>query len=376
MLICFDATLEAKMALDTILATRQFRDISEAVSMALVNYSVIYQTVSQAGRIFPPDGPGPSADSVKVATAASSRPPSRTTSAHTTPAAVAASEIPDAFMLKTTTTDRITLLQAPPVPDAGATSLPPAQWLFGQFNKFLAPKATCRALLNLLLENPAGIPVAEASNKISYAACGLGDYLKVLDDRLQSRREEAFSAAFPSSAIEGGGESRLRFGNQFVANIRQEHLAGFPAALRLVAIDTAKDPRLSLTKAGADFAILENPVLDAHGTPPARKLSQAEINFLLNHIIHCVPEETSAYAAILDAIQSGANTPDTVDKYLRQRFKLPTEQAITKTFLTTQRTGAISRLADLGLVAREKKGLRVTYLVTPPGSELRAQIKS
>jgi hypothetical protein len=190
------------------------------------------------------------------------------------------------------------------------------------------------------------------------------------------RREDAFSAAFPSTAIEGGGESRLRFGNQFVGNIRQEQLAGFPAALRLVAIDTAKEPRLSLTKAGADFALLENPVLDARGTPPASKLSQQEIAFLLAHILSSVPEETSAYAAILDAIQSGANTPDAVDKCLRERFSLLTDQAITKTFLTTQRTGAISRLVDLGLLAREKEGLRVTYIITQPGKDFRAQVKS
>jgi hypothetical protein len=218
--------------------------------------------------------------------------------------------------------------------------------------------------------------VAEAANKISYAACGLGDYLKALDDRLQARREDAFAAAFPSSTIEGGGESRLRFGNQFVANMRQDQLSGFPSALKIVAIDTAKEPRLSLTKAGADFALLQNPILDAPGTPATRKLSLEETEFLLAHIIRSVPEETSAYASILDAIQSGSNTPDAVDKCLRQRFDLPTEQAITKTFLTTQRTGAISRLVDLGLVAREKEGLRVTYIITQPGKDFRAQIKS
>ena len=375
MLICFHATTEAKSALDAILARGQFRDISEAISMALVNYSVLTQTVSEAGDVFPAGAPNQAITARPSERVASGSSPSETLSARTTPAAPTP-EIPEAFSLTVTTPDGITLLQPSPPPVPASTSLPPAQWLFGQFNKFLAPKAACRALLNLLLQNPAGIPIPEASNKISYAACHLGDYLKRLDDRLQSRREDAFSAAFPSSAIEGGGESRLRFGNQFVASIRQDKLGGFPAALRLVAMDTAKEPRLSLTKAGADFAILENPVLAAHGTPPTIKLSQAEIDFLLNHIIRSVPEEASAYAAILDAIQSGANTPDTVDKYLRQRFELPTEQAITKTFLTTQRTGAISRLVDLGLIARDKQGLRVTYLVTQSGTAFRAQIKS
>ncbi|MGO9270483.1 MAG: hypothetical protein ACLQOO_09560 [Terriglobia bacterium] len=283
-------------------------------------------------------------------------------------------EIPGVFALKAKTSDRINLLPMPAGSEPGAVNLPPGRWLFGQFNKFLPVKASSRALLNLLLENPAGIPMTEAANRISYAACGLGDYLKALDDRSQACREDALSAAFPSSTIEGGGGGRLRFGNQFVASMRQDQLSGFPAALKLVAIDTAKEPRLSLTKAGADFALLENPILDAPGTPAARRLTLEEIEFLLAHIIHSVPEETSAYAAILDGIQSGANTPDAVDKYLRLRFKLPTEQAITKTFLTTQRTGAISRLVDLGLLARKREGLRVTYLLTEVGRSFNGQL--
>jgi hypothetical protein len=377
MLICFDASAEAKNALDSILETGHFRDISEAVSMALVNYNVLHQTVTKAGQVFPAATTSPAAGLPEPNLAGSSRPASQTTAERTNTSEPPQSPaIPETFALKATTAEGITLLQPPPTSGPGASNLPPAQWLFGQFNKFLAPKATCRALLNLLQANPGGMPVTEASNKISYAACRLGDYLKALDGRLQLRREDAFSAAFPSTAIEGGGESRLRFGNQFVGNIRQEQLAGFPAALRLVAIDTAKEPRLSLTKAGADFALLENPVLDARGTPPASKLSQQEIAFLLAHILSSVPEETSAYAAILDAIQSGANTPDAVDKCLRERFSLLTDQAITKTFLTTQRTGAISRLVDLGLLAREKEGLRVTYIITQPGKDFRAQVKS
>jgi hypothetical protein len=306
-----------------------------------------------------------------------SRPPAEAVSGRSTIIAGAAVlEIPEVFALKAKTSDGINLLPMPSGSEPGAVNLPPGRWLFGQFNKFLPVKASSRALLNLLLENPAGIPVIEAANKISYAACGLGDYLKALDDRSRARREDALSAAFPSSTIEGGGGSRLRFGNQFVASMRQDQLSGFPAALKLVAIDTAKEPRLSLTKAGADFALLENPILDAPGMPVTRRLTLEETEFLLAHILRAVPEETSAYAAILDGIQSGANTPDAVDKCLRQRFNLPTEQAITKTFLTTQRTGAISRLVDLGLVAREKEGLRVTYIVTQPAKDFRAQIRS
>jgi hypothetical protein len=74
-----------------------------------------------------------------------------------------------------------------------------------------------------------------------------------------------------------------------------------------------------LTKAGADFALLENPVLDARGTPPASKLSQQEIEFLLAHILSSVPEETSAYAAILGA---GADIPSSFANLVAGSFQI------------------------------------------------------
>lgn len=170
----------------------------------------------------------------------------------------------------------------------------------------------------------------------------------------------------------GGAESRLRYGNQFVGTIKQGKLIGLPAALRLVAHDSAKDPNLRLTKAGAQFATLPNPVLDPG--LPGDKFTDDEIRFLLQHIQSFVPEEVSAFVAIIDAINDSANTPDKMDAFLRARFGLKDEAAMTATFLSTQRTGAISRLADLGLIGREKAGLRVTYTVSHPGKCFRSQI--
>ena len=119
---------------------------------------------------------------------------------------------------------------------------------------------------------------------------------------------------------------------------------------------------------------MPNPVLDPGSTAPADKFTDDEIRFLLQHIQSCVPEEVSAFVAIIDAINDGANTPDKMDAFLRARFDLKDEAAMTATFLSTQRTGAISRLADLGLVYREKAGLRVTYTVSHPGKCFRSQI--
>ena len=147
---------------------------------------------------------------------------------------------------------------------------------------------------------------------------------------------------------------------------------GLPAALGFVAHDSAKDPNLRLTKAGAQFAALANPLLDPGLT--GEKFTDDEIRFLLQHIQSCVPEEVSAFTAIIDAINEGANTPDKMDVFLRARFGFQDEAAMTATFLSTQRTGAISRLADLGLVYREKAGIRVTYTVSHSGKCFRSQV--
>jgi len=374
MVICFDATLEAKRALDALLETGQFRDTSEVVSVALTNYEVLQRSVSSGG-------PSVAAEAAE-ARSENSRPGAYQASAPcVSKTAQSRPQISELFYLNSTTADGVKLANVPAATEGSATILPPPQWLFGQYNKFFPVKASCRALLNLMRARPGAVALDEAVEAISQAAWQLGDYLYTSDQRAGRSREVVFAAAFPTTAS-NGAVSRIRFANQFVGNLRQPKQAegqpketkftGFPAALRFMVCNGGKSPSLQLTTAGAEFALLRNPILDSTQEQADRKFSEAEIAFLLAHIKGFVPEETSAYYAILDAIQSGANTPDAVDAYLRHRFNLPTEQTITKTFLTTQRTGAISRLADLDLIAREKQGLRVTYLLTSKGSDLRS----
>jgi hypothetical protein len=377
MVICFDATSEAKRALDALLETGQFRDISEVVSMALANYEVLQHSVSSGGQSVVSDGPGAGIEN-------SRSPAQRAFSTRSSTPALNQLHIPELFFLNSTAAEGVKLANVPAAIEGAAISLPPSRWLFGQYNKFLPAKASCRALLNLLRERPGGVVLNEAVEAISQAAWELGDYLYSLDKRTGRPREDSFAAAFPSTAS-NGALSRIRFANQFVGDLRQPKQAegqaketkftGFPAALRLMVCTDGKSPALELTTAGAQFALLRNPILDSSQEQSDRKFSEAEIAFVLAHIKRFVPEETSAYSAILDAIQSGANTPDAVDKYLRHQFSLPTEQAITKTFLSTQRTGAISRLVDLGLVARKREGLHVTYLVTTAGNSFRGSVQ-
>jgi len=371
MVICFNATREAKVALDALVETGQFSDTSEVISMALVNYHVIQRAVTENREMLhaslSPAAKQPSS-AAQPAVVEGTRPERPEVLPSPVPR-----EIPRLFQLAEDRPSDEDLLSID-TPKADYKSVSPKEWLFGQWNRFLPAKATSRAMLNIMRDHRSGLPVNDAANKISYAACDLGDYLRMLDARYITRAREQFvSAAFPSTT-HSGAESRLRYGNQFVGTIKQGKLIGLPGALRLVAHDSAKDPNLRLTKAGAEFAAMRNPLLDSGTTGPTEKFTEDEIRFLLQHIQACVPEEVSAFVAIIDAISEGANTPDKMDAFLRLRFGFKDEAEMTATFLSTQRTGAISRLADLGLVYREKTGLRVTYMVSHPGKCFRSQI--
>jgi hypothetical protein len=372
MIICFNATPEAKKALDILVSSNEFRDISEAICVSITNYEVLHSGMKakDGGTVVP----------TQTALSPSPVPLVKPQKPHVqiNPDAKGVPKIPDIFRRRLIELNGMDLREAPTA-DATLKAAPPKNWLWGQYNRMLPVKATCRALFNLASENPHGVPLNDAVSKVSFAACGLGDFLQHADARGLRRREDAMSSAFPTTASDSG-ESRLRFGNQFVGSVKQGSFIGLPAALRLVTSDLGKDSRVLLTKSGAEFALLENPILDLGESFPTRKLSDEEIKFLLEHIRTAVPEEAGAYRAIVEGIKSGANTPDGLDDYLCERFalrrvlKAEAPGDIAQSYLTTQRTGAISRMADLNLVQRSKAGLHVTYYVTHPGEYFVSQL--
>ena len=109
---------------------------------------------------------------------------------------------------------------------------------------------------------------------------------------------------------------------------------------------------------------MPNPVLDDGAADPDRRFSDDEVAFMLRHIASSVPVEDFAFRSILAAIQAGHDTPDTLDAALHQYVSPATGDRVSASFLSSQRSGAISRMADLGLVRRTRDGVRVSYAVT------------
>ncbi len=244
------------------------------------------------------------------------------------------------------------------------------RWLFGQFNKLLPIKANCRALLRIAAEHLDGIPLGDIAPRIGEAAALLGDWLADHDRRHQIGRDDSLATAFPRSGTDAE-KSRARYANQFVGSVNSQGvLSGLLWDYRLAALAPGAGARLMPTEPALQFARLTNPILDGCQTDPAQKFSPEEVSFLLDHIRAHVPVEAFAFRTLVQAIADGAITPDKLNEALRAHVPAETNRSLSPSFLTSQRSGALSRMADLGLIARERRGVRVSYIVTEQGQRL------
>jgi len=364
MVICIEVSERTKQEMDNLVEIGNYHDYSEAVSVAISNQLVLHRQVSKSGTVL---FPGKAAHSTEPGSKRSTRRINLDDDRST------ALEVPALFSSRPLD-KRVS--EAAPLPDdvfAPTQAVPVDRWIFGQHNKLLPAKVSCRALASLLNEpenGSQGVLLSKATAEIAEQAVRLGDYLRVLDKKFELNRDDAYSTAFPYSGTDSEDKARLRYAGQFVAAIsKQGRLTGFLMDLKLINRARNKAPRVLLTQAGWDFAQLPNALLDSriHDARPA-KLSEDEKTVLLAHISRHVPAEDFAYRTILGALSEGADSPERLDTVLKRHLSARAEKPFTDAFLTTQRSGAISRMTDLGLVDRVRNGIRVTYVVTNRGT--------
>jgi hypothetical protein len=363
MVICIEVEQRTKSELDQLLKVGGYKDYSQVVAIAISNQVLLQRQVAATGNSLVVAG-GDASPQDK----GNFQPRLDEASAKQDTSEATATSIPAIFLLPT---QKLTNCEAAPLPNdvfVPGHDVPVDRWIFGQHNKILPVKASCRALA-ALCRDARGIPLKAAAD-IAAQAAKLGDYLRQTDTSHLVSRDEALSLAFPSTGSEAGDKARLRFANQFVASAnKQGQLSGLPVDLKLVNYISAKESRLSLTAAGWQFAAMPNPILDRSAGDAVAKFSDAEIDFLVSHIRDNVPVEDSAYRAVIRALNKGANTPETLDDYLTQFVPNRTDKPFTRAFLTTQRSGVISRMSDLGMLTRRREGIKVTYVTTERAME-------
>lgn len=354
MILCLELDSATKANLDELLKLGRYKDISEAVSVALSNQLLLYRHARDAGGSF-----------VVTANDASAIPPRKSSRAERGSDRLS---IPTIFSTRRELPEGLDLAPVPGDAFVANASVPVDRWIFGQYNKLLPVKASCRALASMTADNR-GIPLAKAASEIATQASELGAYLRNIDKTNGLSREESLAVAFPVTESDTADKARLRYANQFVGTVtKQGQLSGLLADLKLIAMNSGRGGRIYLTKAGWEFAVLDNPILDTSSISTV-KLGEREVEFLIDHIGSHVPAENCAYRTILKACAEGANTPEKLDRYLSNTVSPRAGLPFTNAFIATQRSGAISRMSDLGLIARQREGIKVTYVATQRGHE-------
>ena len=353
MIICVKLESIIKDQLDRLVAIGGYRDYSEAVGVAISNQLLLHASDNEA------QAPAVIRRGLTKAAGQSSN------------AKNTANAVPSLFSAVHEDSTGVKIAQSNVASTVAAKTISPDQWIWGQHNKLLPVKAVCRALAHLLtrdLNSYEGIPLARASSEIAAEAVKLGDYLREWDHELGLHRDDALAFAFPRRGADNEDKSRLRFATQFVASVGSDAvLSGLPADLKLIGVDGSRGARILLTEEGWTFARMENPILDAMPTRPVRKFSDEESCFLLSHVMQAIPYEASALKTVVELIDSGANTPESLDRALADYLPTRDGRPFTAAFLTTQRAGVISRLNDLGMIQRVREGIKVAYALTERG---------
>lgn len=410
MIICFNCSAETKDQLDRSLATGCYRDYGEVIAAAIRNQVLMESEIASKGAIVfgdiakavpstlvpsanvpppePPSVPPALKAASQAAPARSEREAPRRTSTGSSPPAKALVRGSAKVRPARENADSGTVVPslfrlngfAPGPPPAGLADLPPDMWLpgqpvpldrwmLGQQNRLLPAKANIRAIFHLFIENKKGLPISETANRIATSALALGDYLAALDAVRTAGRDDALATAFPTTG-EGADKGCVRYANQFVVyqNSRGE-LSGLMVDLKLINVVRRRKERLIVpTQVAWEFATLANSVLDRHGEGAAERFSAEERALLIRHIAASVPVEAFAYRAILQAVRDGDDTPDTMDGALKKAYVAEDRaEALSQSFLASQRSGAVSRMSDLGLIERQRTGVRVSYAMTDAG---------
>lgn len=236
-----------------------------------------------------------------------------------------------------------------------------ADWLWGQINKILPIKFAVRLLANEIATTDRLPLLDDFAQKAAVRARAFGLSLKGVDEREGHRRGGKLSTAFPvSEKIE---KAQQRFRTQFIGYVgRTDTMAGALPELNLGnSVDQDGHSAIGLTQSGLDFAAIPNPVLDEGDY--RLSLSNQETDFYLHHIQRTVPWESSAFRLILSIVTDGIVGREEVNSAIRERLAVDWKPA----YLNTQRAGTMSRMFDLRLLSRVRRGRRVEYRATERG---------
>jgi hypothetical protein len=251
------------------------------------------------------------------------------------------------------------LIKTSPPPD---DSRIPNDCLWGQYNRLFPVKITLRVLANILKDNES-IELGLLHTQAVEAAREVGLMLKKEDKKSRRKYGDMLASALPTGR--NITKTEKRFINHFVGYYtRAGRIEGAPGALKLLNISENEENEhvVGITEAGLKFAVMKNPILDELNFK--KSLSEEESSFYIKHTFQNLSRERELNILILNAMNGGKPSPSMLNKEI-----LPLSRGWSEAMINTIRAGAISRLNELGLISRLRRGVDVTYSLTQYGKD-------
>jgi len=238
-------------------------------------------------------------------------------------------------------------------------------WLWGQVNKILPIKIGVRYLY-ANIDSQEWIELENYKQKTAKIAADLGELIRRYEKEKNKKRNDKISAGLPKKR---SFKSKERYKNHFLASIRKNNkLDGTLPFLKLVNLrkDEKDTVSIGLTEEGLKFASLSNPVIDSANFD--KSLDSDEVNFYLNHISQNVKGEYYAIKWLLSILKNGINQREQINEKLKEDFSQYWD-GVSDKVINTQRAGLMARMYELGLIEKQKQGIRVIYKITSEGKQ-------
>jgi hypothetical protein len=229
-------------------------------------------------------------------------------------------------------------------------------YIWGQYNKFFTLKFALRHLALMQIKNKSTpVKLVDFQKTCVKEASMMKSILIESDLKFDRKWGETFSAGLPDDEE----KSHSRFIHHFIGYTdSQGNPVGALSDLGFVIIENSE---IALSRYGLEFARLKNPIIDEN--PLSGSLfSKDERQFLIDHIKNNIPTEWKGMKTVIQWIESGINTPDSLNEKMATLNSKWTEK-----MANTYRTGMLARMLDLGFITRKKTGINANYVVTDFG---------
>jgi len=232
------------------------------------------------------------------------------------------------------------------------------QPLDGMVNRFFPVKVAARVLANLLLrEQRENVLRSDFEAAAAQAAREYGLFLLDLDLKVGRKRGERLSTGLPVGPVEQ--KSKRRYVHSFLCGDGGGALQAL--GFCVPGKNLVGEEVVGLTKPGAEFALLESPLLElGHYSGP---LSTSEVEFLRRHMAANVPGEGDAARLVLSVVGEAPQSQAALLETIGKRYSL------TGGALSQMAAGLLARMRELGVLLAEGAGAAAHYRRGPGAAD-------